>query len=79
MFEIKNQITQEYVDKFLSFVRSDEFFHYFDFYTGKKLIPVMGSISLKEHQVKMLTDANILALSIRGDFLTFKNYSDVQL
>lgn len=74
LFEIKSNITKEYVDTFSRFVKSGKFFDFFPNMKGKIFIPIMGSIHLKEYQIQMLTDANILALSIKGDILTIRNF-----
>ncbi|MHA1911161.1 MAG: hypothetical protein ACTSYA_05635 [Candidatus Kariarchaeaceae archaeon] len=79
LFEVKAKITKEDVQKMRKFIDSGDFFKFFPNYKDKKLIPVMGSINLKEHQVKMLTEEKILALAIRGDILTFKNLNDINL
>ncbi|MHA1912654.1 MAG: hypothetical protein ACTSYA_13285 [Candidatus Kariarchaeaceae archaeon] len=79
LFEIKSKITQEHALKMREFICSGDFFKYFPNYKGKKLIPVMGSLNLKDHQVKMLTEEKILALAIRGDILTFKNLDELKL
>jgi hypothetical protein len=79
LIEVKTNIKKEDVVEFKEFIDSDEIKEYFPEAKNKHLIPMMGSIYLKPHQVEWLTDHNIYALDIFGDILTIKNFDKIKI
>jgi F0F1-type ATP synthase membrane subunit b/b' len=79
LIEVKTNIRKEDVIEFKEFIDSGEIKKYFAEAKGKQLIPMMGSIYLKPHQVEWLTDHNIYALDIFGDILTIKNFDRIKM
>jgi len=78
LFEVKTSMSKEYADKLKDFIESNSLFDFFPDYRDRKVIPVMGSVDLKPHQIKLLTERNILAISIKGDILSFRNLDQVK-
>jgi hypothetical protein len=79
LIEVKTNIRYNDVVEFKEFINSGEIKEYFIEAKDKQLIPMMGSIYLKQHQVEWLTIHNIYDLDIFGDILTIKNFDKVKL
>ncbi len=76
--ETKSMTTDVYIDRFVEFVRSGEFFTFFPEFKGMKLVPVFSSLALSDEHVEMLTENDILAMHIEGSILEFKNSKEVR-
>jgi hypothetical protein len=76
---VKTNIRIDDVVEFKEFINSNKIENYFKEAKDKQLIPMMGSIHLKPHQVEWLTNHNIFALDIFGYILTIKNFDKVNL
>jgi hypothetical protein len=79
LIEVKTNIRKDDIVEFKEFIDSGEIKEYFTEAKDKQLIPIMGSIHLKPHQVAWLTGHNIFALDIFGDILTIKNFDRIKI
>ncbi len=76
--ETKSVTTDVYIDRFVEFVSSGEFFTFFPEFKEMKLVPVFSSLALSDEHVEMLTESDILAMHIEGSILEFKNSKEVR-
>ncbi|MHA1215093.1 MAG: hypothetical protein ACTSR2_06270 [Candidatus Hodarchaeales archaeon] len=75
--ETKSTVKKEYIDSFVSFIESQEFFDYFPQYKGMELIPIFSSLSIKEDLLDLLTKNNIYCLVMKGNTMELINYSKI--
>ncbi|MHA1972113.1 MAG: hypothetical protein ACTSW1_03900 [Candidatus Hodarchaeales archaeon] len=73
----KSTAKKEYIESFIKFVESREFYDYFPHYEGMKLIPVFSSLNIKEDMIKLLTKNNIYCLVMKGNTMDLVNYSEI--
>jgi len=62
-----------YVEEFIRFIKSNEFFEYFPEYTGKEIIPIFASLYIPENILKHLSKNNIYAMDLKEDTMDILN------
>lgn len=75
--EIKAQAKSDHIQRFMELIENDVF-KYFPEYQGKKLIPIFSSLSIPEHLVKKLTNANVLAMVMGEEHMELVNSAVVE-
>ena len=75
--ETKATPRMEYVERFVEFIGSGEFFEYFPEYSGRELMPIFSSLNLSESVVKYLSRKGVYAMALKGDYMDILNFEDV--
>jgi len=76
--ETKETVRQNYVEDFVDFLESGEFYRYFPQYQGRKLVPIFSSLYLAEPIVNYLTKHNVYALAMGDETMTLLNFEQLQ-
>jgi len=76
--ETKETVRQSYLENFVAFVESGEFYSYFPQYKGRKLIPIFSSLYLAEPAVNYLTKHGIYALAMGDETMTLLNFEQLK-
>ncbi len=76
--ETKETVRQIYLDDFVSFIKSGQFFDYFPIYSGRKLIPILSSLYLDESAVNYLTKHGIYALAMGDETMELLNFEQLK-
>jgi len=76
--ETKETVRQSYLENFVAFVESGEFYGYFPQYQGRKLIPIFSSLYLAEPAVDYLTKHGIYALAMGDETMTLLNFEQLK-
>jgi hypothetical protein len=72
--ETKETIRQSYLDDFVSFIESGDFFNYFPQYRDRKLIPIFSSLYMADSVVNYLTKHNIYAMAMGDETMQVLNF-----
>jgi hypothetical protein len=76
--ETKEYVKIGYIDQFVQFLQSGEFYDYFPEYQGKTLIPVFSSLYLADDIVNYLTKHGIYALAMSEEAVALLNFQQVK-
>jgi hypothetical protein len=76
--ETKEYVKIAYIDQFVQFLHSGEFYEYFPEYQGKTLIPIFSSLYLAEDIVNYLTKHGIYALAMSEEAVDLLNFEQVK-
>lgn len=76
--ETKEYVKIAYIDQFVQFLQSGEFYDYFPEYQGKTLIPVFSSLYLADDLVNYLTKHGIYALAMSEEAVDLLNFQQVR-
>ena len=76
--ETKAAPKQDYMDKYIELIRSNEFFDYFPEYNGYELIPVFSTLYFPDEAIKYLSRNKIYAMGIKEDTMDILNFDDVK-
>ena len=71
--DTKSTPTIQYIDKFIHELENNVLFDYFPEYSGKEIIPIFSSLSIREDLVKYLTKNKIFALAMTGTSMDLLN------
>ncbi len=71
--ETKASPRYEYIDRFIEFLKTEEFFKYFPEYKDKKIIPIFSSLYLSDDMVDYLTKNKIYAMAMKDDTMDLLN------
>ncbi len=71
--ETKASPKQDYIDKFITFIKDNTIYEYFPEFKGKKIIPLFASLHIPEHTLKYLTENNIYAMAMKDDIMDILN------
>ncbi len=71
--ETKASPKQDYIDKFITFIKDNTIYEYFPEFKGKKIIPLFASLNIPEHTLKYLTENNIYAMAMKDDIMDILN------
>ena len=72
--DTKSTPRRNYINDFIEFVKSKEFYGYFPEYKGKELIPIFASLYLTEDIVKYLTKHKIYAMAMTDETMDIVNF-----
>jgi len=78
LVEVKSSVRQKYVDDFVEFVKSGEFYDYFPEYEGKELVPIFASFSISEGFLKVLTKSKIYVMVMGDKTMEIVNFEEVK-
>ncbi len=73
--ETKTTVRQNYLEDFLQSL--PEFFEFFPELKGRKLIPILSSMSFTQQQLAYLTKHKIYAMSMSGDTMELLNFDEI--
>jgi hypothetical protein len=76
--ETKEYVKIAYIDQFVQFLQSGEFYDYFPEYQGKALIPIFSSLYLADDIVTYLTKHGIYAQAMSEEAVDLLNFKQVQ-
>jgi hypothetical protein len=76
--ETKEYVKIAYIDQFVQFLQSGEFYDYFPEYQGKTLIPVFSSLYLADDIVSYLPKHGIYALAMSEEAVDLLNFQQVK-
>lgn len=71
--ETKSTPRISYIEDFIDFLKTDQFFTYFPEFKGRKIIPVFSSLHLDESVVAFLSKNKIFALAMKDDTMDILN------
>ncbi len=71
--ETKASPRYEYIDRFVEFLKTGEFFGYFPEYKDKKIIPIFSSLYLSSDMVDYLSKNKIYAMAMKDDTMDLLN------
>lgn len=76
--ETKEYVKIAYIDEFVRFIKSGEFYGYFPEYEGKELVPIFSSLYLAEDTVNYLTKNGIYAMAMSDEAVDILNFQPVK-
>ncbi len=75
--ETKETVRQSYLEDFVAFLESGEFYGYFPEYQGRKLIPIFSSLYMSDPAVNYLTKHGIYALAMGDETMELLNFEQL--
>ena len=76
--ETKRTTRKNYIDDCITLLQSGEFFDYFPYLKGKKLIPIFSSLKIQEDLIDYLTKNDIYCMVMKGNTMDIVNYSVIE-
>lgn len=76
--ETKSTARIDYINDFIKFIESGEFYIYFPSYKNKKIIPIFSSLYIPENMIKLLTKNKIYAMAMKEDTMDILNYNEIK-
>ncbi len=76
--ETKETVRQSYLEDFVAFLESGEFYGYFPEYQGRKLIPIFSSLYMSDPAVNYLTKHGIYALAMGDETMELLNFEQLK-
>jgi len=71
--ETKSIPRMNYVEEFIRFLKSNEFYEYFPEYAGKEIIPIFASLYIPENILKHLSKNKVYAMDLKEDTMDILN------
>ena len=72
--EVKTTPRDEYINAFLTFLESNEFFEFFPELEGKMLVPMFATFNLGADKIKHLTRKGVLVMTVSEGTMDFVNF-----